>query len=96
MAYRVDYDRSPQFPCRSHTAARRKWLTVMVFCIFLFLTWNYSPVGREVLQRLLIPGDPEQTLEAAQVFTAELRNGVPLSEAARAFCVTVFSYGPAV
>ena len=39
----------------------------------------------------LIPGDPEVTKEAAEVFMSQMREGVTVNDAVTAFCKTVLS-----
>lgn len=92
MAYRMEYgvETKDDPPKRGH---RRLFLTVFFFLLFLWGIWVSYPKGREVLRMLLIPGDPEVTLHAAEVFAQELGNGFCVADAARNFCITVLSHG---
>lgn len=54
----------------------------------------FWPEGREVLRLLLIPGDPEVTMEAAQTFASELDCGVDILSAASDFLHKVTEYDP--
>ncbi len=90
MGWRIEYGLEEESGVPD-TGLRRKMLTVcffVVFCIMVSLCW---PEGRELLRILLIPGDPEVTLEAAEAFARELHQGFPMGEAAKHFCIAVLT-----
>ena len=59
----------------------RTLMTASFFVCFLWTVSWFWPEGRELLQLLLIPGDPDVTLEAAEVFAQDLGSGEHLAEA---------------
>lgn len=91
MAYQIMYDREAK-KSRSGRWVVRFILTACFFLIFLRMVSSFWPEGRELLQTLLIPGDPEMTLEAAEVFAQELNSGFSLYDAVRNFCAAVSEY----
>lgn len=68
-------------------------LTAVLFIMFCMAVCIYWPEGKALLQTLLIPGDPETTLQAAEVFAAEVGSGYALSDAVRNFCCALFENG---
>lgn len=92
VVYRIEYDRKNEDrqPGRGY---RRFLLAVCCFLLFLWLVFAFYPQGREVLRILLIPGDPDVTLHAAEVFAQELGNGFSVADAAKNFCSTVLNHG---
>ena len=93
MPYRIDYSPSADV-CR-----KKGWLSVFLltcafFSVFLVMVTLFWPEGREVLQILLIPGDPEVTIEAAQTFASELDCGMDMFRAASDFIHKVTGYDP--
>lgn len=92
MAYCILYDDKNQ-PKKTLSAFRRLVLTVCFFACFLWLVSSFWPEGQELLRRLLIPGDPDGTLHAAEVFAQEIGSSFPLSDAARNFCLAILDHG---
>lgn len=88
VAYRIVYE-----PVKSRTeqgrSVRRPVLTALCFALFLILVNNCWPQGNALLRELLIPGEPEVTLEALEVLADSIRTGDPLAEAVGAFCAAV-------
>lgn len=68
-------------------------LTIMLFFLFYRVVSTYWPEGMQLLRILLIPGEPDTTIQAAEVFASELRSGYALTDAVRNFCSTVFENG---
>ena len=91
MAYRIIYESEKEHTQRN--GGRRVLLTVVFFLCFLWSVAKFWPEGRKLLQILLIPGDAETTLEAAEVFAQELGCGYSLKDAVRNFCSTVLQNG---
>ncbi|MBQ7129930.1 MAG: hypothetical protein IJO21_02670 [Oscillospiraceae bacterium] len=90
MGWQIDYDfekKTGEPYCR----LRRIWMTMGLLVVFLLFVSLFWPEGQDMLQILLIPGDPEKTLEAAEAFCSELNQGVSVADAARQFCITVVS-----
>lgn len=84
IVYGSERDRSPKT-----ITFRRLILAGILFFMFCVVVCMYFPEGRLLLQMLLIPGDPEKTLHAAEVFAAEMSSGYTISDAVRNFCSTV-------
>ena len=72
---------------------RRLVLTAGFFLCFLWLVTTFWPDGQNLLKQILIPGNPEVTLEAAEVFAQEVRTGFPLADAVQNFCYAVMNHG---
>lgn len=72
---------------------RRLILTGCFFLCFLCLVASCWPDGYDLLKQLLIPGDPDITLEAAEVFAQEVGSGFSFRDAARNFCLAVLNHG---
>ena len=72
---------------------RRLFLTTGFFLCFLWLVGTFWPDGQDLMKQLLIPGDPDITLEAAEVFAQEVGSGFAMADAARNFCLAVLNHG---
>lgn len=90
--YRIVYNRKNE-DRQSGRGYRRFLLAVCSFLLFLWMVSAFYPQGREILRILLIPGDPDVTLQAAEAFAQELGNGFSVAEAAKNFCSTVLNHG---
>lgn len=92
MAYHIDY-----FSSDKDNPPDEKYCSILMvisfFAIFCWIVSAYWPSGYDYLQMLLIPGDPETTLEAAEAFATELGNGKKLTEAVHHFCNVILSHG---
>ena len=94
MPYRMEYEPA-QKKKRQGTGSRRAVLTVLLFILFLQMVHAFWPDGQNMLRILLIPGDPETTLQAAEVFAQEMECGYSLADAARNFYNSVLYHGNA-
>lgn len=92
MGYHIIYDGKGK-ECAADRRMRRLAMTGGFFLCFLWLVCIFWQEGREILKILLIPGDPEHTIQAAEVFAQELGSGFSLGDAARNFCISVLNYG---
>ena len=92
MSYQITYGSKTDQNARGR-GFRRVILTTAFFLCFLWMVGVYWPEGRELLKVMLIPGDPDYTLQAAQVFAQELGSGFSLSDASRNFCIAVLEHG---
>ena len=92
MAYRISYDAEKQSK-KTLSPFRCLVLTACFFACFLWLVSSFWPEGQELLRQLLIPGDPDITLEAAEVIAQELGSGFSMTDAARNFCLAVLEHG---
>ena len=78
---------------RRWSSLRRFFFTTGFFICFLWLVCGFWPDGQLLLKQLLIPGDPEITLDAAEVFAQEIGSGFSLGDAIRNFCHVVLNRG---
>jgi len=92
MAFRITYGVEKEQK-QNKGRSRCFFLTAGFFLCFLWSVARFWPEGRELLRTLLIPGDPEVTMEAAEVFAQELGCGYSLADAARNFCLSVLGNG---
>ena len=92
MGYRVVYHNEKLERAREYSG-RRLYLTVFFLCCFYWMVSFFWPEGKNLMKILLIPGNPDSTLEAAEVFAGELACRSPLYIAAKNFCQTVLSNG---
>lgn len=87
MGYQILYDSGLRKDPGSN--AQKSPLGLMAagaFLTFLLLVTAFWPRGREVLQRLIWPGDRQTTIQAAECFARELHSGEPFWDAAESFC----------
>ena len=90
--YRIMYDSKDN---KYNQKGRRRTviLTAVIFLIFCTSVCIWWPEGRFLLRTMLIPGDPETTLQAAEVFAAEIASGYAFSDAVKKFCNSVIENG---
>ena len=86
MGYRVEYMPIRKVRNMKIRTCRVPVLTGLFFCLFLFLVFSYWPRGAEIIQDLVIPGDPDITIAFVETFADQIQNGEPFSEALAAFC----------
>lgn len=89
MGYRVDYRPIKKIRRAEKRRSGLAAMTALWFLIFLLLTNGLWPRGAEVLQSVLIPGDPEITTAALKSLVEDLKAGEPLADAVESFCITV-------
>lgn len=89
MGYRITYGLDKQMPDRPGEV--RGWLTGLCFCTFLVLVWCFWTEGRQVLARMLWPGDGAAAVEAAELFVDAVQCGLSLGDAAEMFCRELLS-----
>ena len=90
--YRIMYDSKNSIHSQKGRG-RLAILTVVIFFIFCTAVCICWPDGKILLQTLLIPGDPETTLQAAEAFAAEVASGYTFSDAVNNFYSTVVRNG---
>lgn len=90
MSWRIEYDMKAE-TCQKDRCGKRFLLTMGFLVLFCLMVSFFWPEGQDMLRILLIPGDPEVTLEAAEVFARQLHQGFSVGEAARNFCMTVLN-----
>ena len=79
--YRILYDSADT----QNKTGRCAVFIMILFFLFCGMVYTYWPEGRILLRTLLIPGDPDTTLHAAEVFAAELSYGGSFADAVRNF-----------
>lgn len=92
VAYSIVYGMTEN-PQNSSSKLRRFALTAGMFLLFLWCVSSFWPEGSELLKVLLVPGDSETTIQAAEVFAQELSSGFSLADASKNFCITVLEHG---
>lgn len=89
MGYRVEYEPVPRYKRTVKRSSRLGTLTILSFLLFMLLVNGLNLRGKEVLQKLFIPGDAAVTGQAFSSFVEDLQMGDPFSDAAEAFCRTI-------
>ena len=84
MSYRMIYEPGSRAE-GGNSVIFRTLMTASFFVCFLWTVSRFWPEGRELLKLLLIPGDPDMTLEAIEVFAQELGCGYPIKDAVQNF-----------
>ena len=91
MSYRIEYtSHNAPYPEEKGGSALRVILTLTVFALFLFVLHNYFPDHYTDFQKMLWPGDPEVTKNALSLMVGHMKDGLPFSQAAAAFCNEIF------
>lgn len=94
MGYRIEY--GPQRlvkPKGDRHGFRRRILTaafLLLGCILVRTFWND---GSELLETVLLPGEPTVTEQAFSLLLNDLRTGVPVGESVTAFCRFIVENG---
>lgn len=91
MGYRIEYQPVRKIRGREQHRSRLMAFTALFFLLFLVLTHVFWPEGAQMLQRVLIPGDPAVTAAALDGLCDQLRSGAGISEAAIQFCRQILS-----
>ena len=89
MGYRVDYSPVRKVRNAEKRTLRLPALTMLFFLLFVFLVLSFWPRGSVLLREILIPGDPDITVQALEAFARNLRSGEELSGALEVFCRTI-------
>ena len=88
VAYKIIYHSEIKKRYRKNIF-RRACLTFTFFISFLWFVSVLWPEGMELIKMLIIPGNPDTTLQAAEVFAMELNCGVGLTHAINNFITMV-------
>lgn len=91
MPYQIIYESGPTIKLSKKRS--RFPFAIILFIIFGFLLFHFWDTGREVLAKLIFPGDIFQAREAAEAFAAELYSGVPFATALEDFCRQLMEQG---
>ena len=92
VAYQIIYESEKRQKMMGNPI-RRILLTLVFFSVFLWSVSAFWPEGKSLLKMILIPGDPDRTLQAAEVFAQELGSGFSFKDAVVNFYTAVRSYG---
>jgi len=92
VSYRIEYTSEGEHK-KMANFGNRIFLTIGFFICFLWMVNTYWPEGRDLLKRILIPGDPEVIMQAAEVFAQELSSGFTVTDAAKNFCIAIMEHG---
>ena len=90
MSYRIDYSTGSKGHAKNYS--RKICLCCIFFAIFIIMVCLFWPEGKQILQVFLIPGEPDVTLNAAEVFAQDLSCGVDIREAAKNLCFQILGY----
>ena len=87
MAYRVEYRSRIKWEQKAETKGSCRYLWIGVFfLLFVTLVNLHWEEGRDLLFRLVLPGDSHVTWRCIQELMDSLRQGIPLSCAVQEFC----------
>lgn len=89
MGYRVEYGPVKKVRGLEKRVSRVSSLIAVCLLLFFVLVSSFWPAGREILQKLIFPGDPVVTAAALDDLTENLRSGEDLSDCMAAFCIQV-------
>lgn len=92
MGYQIDYSSGKQPPNRKGPF-RKLLLTAALFCLFLAGVYRFWPDGTRVLDRLLSVEGWESARQSLEILAFNLRNGSPLSDAIKVFCLDLIHNG---
>lgn len=87
MGYRIEY--GPEYRrFRKESPAKGKILplTAAFLVLFLALTAKFWPEGKETLENILLPGDPQVTKQAFSQMAQDLKEGEAIGDAVITFC----------
>lgn len=90
MGYRVDYGPMNR-AMRQNVCRVRGWpvLCALFFLCFLVLVWSFWAEGREVLMKMVFPGDWEAVEGALGAFQEAMADGASPAESVEAFCAEI-------
>ena len=87
MSYRVEYGEKIKWEKAEEDWGMRRVIITGIFCMFFVLLVHlFWEEGKEVMIRLLVPGDAVTTWNSVQQLAEHLRQGIPLEFAAKEFC----------
>lgn len=89
MGYRLDYGPVKVVRRLERRFFRKAALTTLFFFLFCVLVCTLWADGREILQKLIFPGDLAVTAAALEELTTDLRTGAGILSSLKRFCMTV-------
>ena len=89
MGYRVEYGPVKKVRGMEKRVSGGASLIAVCLLLFLVLVSSFWPAGKEMLRKLIFPGDPVVTAAALEDLTESLRSGEDLSDSMAAFCIQV-------
>ena len=94
MSYRIEYGTAvPLRFQKRRVKGHVRSLTALCLLLFALAVGELWPDGRQVLQRVFLPGEPSVTEQAFSSMVSGLTAGVPLEDAVVAFCQQIIDYG---
>ena len=88
MGYQITYEGNHKIVQPRQNRTSIIWLCFGAFLLFVCAFW---PEGREVLKRMLWPGDGDAAVRAAGLFVDSVQCGLSFRDAAEIFCLEVLS-----
>jgi len=89
MGYRVEYGPVKKVRGLEKRVSGVSSLIAVCLLLFFILVGSFWPEGKEILQKLIFPGDPVVTAAALDNLTESLRSGEALSDSMAAFCIQI-------
>lgn len=87
MGYRIEYvPEAKPFGKREPFGRKILPFTAAFLILFMALTVRFWPEGREKLEALLLPGDPQVTKHALTQMADNLKSGEAIGDAVITFC----------
>ena len=92
MAYQIDYGGSGMPEKISENTKRKPNMIWPVVCICVMALLCFLYPKKAMLEKLLIPGDPQVTKEAAKSLIVHLRSGEGITDSLQAFCEEIITH----
>ena len=90
MAYRIEY--TPDSGSEKDGSWSLAIMTLLVFVLFAAVVHSFYPGQWSNLQAILLPGDGAVTGAALETLVQDLRSGIPMTDAAAAFCTQILQH----
>ena len=91
MSYQIIYESGTNIkPAQKRRRGTYAFTLLFILGLLAFFFWD---AGREVVIKLIFPGNILQTAEAAEAFAAELSSGIPFETALEQFCRQLMEQG---
>ena len=92
MAYRIDYSGTGEPVKLTENSSKKGKRLWPVACICLVLLFGFLYPKKDVLEKLLIPGDPQVTKAATKELIDDLRAGEGIANSLQAFCSEIITH----
>lgn len=86
MGYRIDYSGGTATKSKVIYQRKRKWW--IPFCLTVLIVGGLMawPEARQIVHRVIVPGEDQVTEQAVQGLVEDLREGTPIQQAVEVFC----------